>query len=439
MIGLPKTFTDFSQYESFFPPQKKWRDCFEKQIQTYLQNQDFFTKKKEEWKHFPFQKILQPDFFFGENSSSLLKDNSSPYLSPSFFISVKNGKAFPSFKPEENGISIYSWKELILSQDGLHSKIKEKILSSLKKERNPFCSLSNVLAEDGMILIIKEKLEKPLEIHYTHSNEHDQQGLNVRNFIFLENCATAQILEIFYGRTENKPLFFNIQTDCFVSKEAVLEHSRIDQAGVQDILINQLFADLAESAKACFFSLSLNAQVSRCLSDLKQSANSCSEIGGLSLLEGNKYADHRVSVVHKGQKGVSSQFYKSILFDSSKQIFRGFTSIEQKAQKSFVKQLSKNLLFGKRAFAMAFPELDITADDVQASHGAVFSPFNENKELIFYLQSRGVDIIPAFYLLLNAFIRDVFSPLQLNTKELIQSLTQEKLNSLGNEIRQSIL
>ena len=432
MTGFPKTLTDFTKHEQPFSLGKSWQNCFKKQAQSYLESQDFFSKKTEGWKYFPFPKVMGQDFVFHPAGDSLIKEESLPCFPSSLFISVRNSKAFPSFQQTKD-LFICSWKEFLLGKVKLDSKIKEKIFFTLQKQRNPFCFLNNALYTDGLILVIKKNLKQPLEIHYTQSDTNKKQGLNLRNFIFVEKQASAQILEVFHGREEKDPLFFNIQTDCFVDEKATLEHSRVDKAGDQDVLINQLFAELSKEAKACFFSLSLNAGVSRYHSELKQEEKSTSEIRGLSLLEGNKHSDHKVAVKHKGIEGISRQLYKSFLFDSAKQIFQGFVSIEKQAQRSDSNQLSQNFLFGKRAFAVAFPELDVSADNVKANHGATVSPFAENKELIFYLQSRGIDSLQAFRLILSALMEDLLSCLSSNTKKVLKMFLKTKLNSIESK------
>ena len=434
MIGFPKTLTDFSKDKQNFPLQKKWQICFEKQRQSYLSHQDFFSKKTEGWRYFPFQKVMKKDFVFGKTNPPLVKEEIFPCLSASLFISVQNGTPFPLFKKTKD-LFVCSWENFLLGEVELEPKIKEKILFTLQKQRNPFCSLSNAFYTKGLIVIIKKNLKEPLEIHYTQSDTNEQQGLNLRNFIFLEEKASAQILEVFHGRRERKPIFFNIQTDCFIDKGAKLEHSRVDKASDQDVFINQLFSHLSQTAQACFFSLSLDSGISRYHSELEQEEKSVSEIRGLSLLEGDKYADHKVAVFHKGIEGISRQLYKSFLFDSAKQVFQGFISIEKQAQRSDTNQLSKNFLFGKGAFAVAFPELDITADDVQATHGATVSPFTKNKDLIFYLQSRGIDSHQALHLVLSSLVEEVFACLQSNTQSVLKLLVKQKLDSIKNSIK----
>ena len=438
MIGFPKTLTDFSKYKQSLPSQTKWQICFERQIQSYLKSQDFFSKKTEGWKYFPFQKVMKENFVFTKMEPSFAKSVPSPCFPTSLFISVQNGKPFPLFKGTKE-LFVCSWKDFLLGEVELDSEIKEKILFTLQKQRNPFCSLSNALYTNGLILIVKKNLTHPLEIHYTQSDTTERQGLNLRNFIFVKEKASVQIMEVFHSRKEEKPLFFNIQTDCFVDEGAKLEHSRIDKAGDQDVFINQLFSQMSKASQACFFSLSLDSGISRYHSELEQAENSVSEIRGLSLLEGDKYADHKVVVLHKGIEGISRQLYKSFLFDSAKQIFQGFISIEKQAQRSDTNQLSKNFLFGKGAFAVAFPELDISADDVKATHGATVSPFTKNRDLIFYLQSRGIDFSQACHLILSGLVEKVFTCLPSNTKSVLKLMVKQKLDSMETSMKEILL
>ncbi|MDE0092436.1 MAG: SufD family Fe-S cluster assembly protein [Oligoflexia bacterium] len=276
--------------------------------------------------------------------------------------------------------------------------------------------------------MVKGHLNQPLEIHYTQSSNTKEQGLNLRNFLFVEK--KAQVVEVFYPREEKKPLFLNIQTDCFLEEKAKLEYCSVDQTSDQDVLIHHLFSNLSKYSKASIFTLCLNAGLSRWSKEIYQAEESASQIKGLSLIGGNSHTDHRVIVKHHGNSGISRQIYKSFLFDSAKHIFQGLISIEKQAKESDTSQLNKNYLFGSKAFAVAFPELDICPSDVKANHGATVSPFSENKQLIFYLKSRGIDPFLSFRMVLLSLLKETLLGLQVNSQNLIQNLIGKKISDL---------
>ena len=424
MIGFPKNLTDFSKAISFYKS-PAWREVFNEQAQSYLGNSDFSQEKKEEWRYFPFQKIIKKEFSFQKNYKET--QDSPPQISNSLLIRLKNGKAFPAFQKNKN-ISLFEWSDFLSGKALLEDSIKDKIISSLKKQRNNFCSLNNIFYPKGFIIVIKGSLNQPLEIHYTQSSSSGQQGLNLRNFIFVEK--KAQVLEFFYSREENKPLFLNVQTDCFLEEKAKLEYCSVDQTSSQDTVIHHLFSNLSKQSKAYFFSLCLKAGLSRWSKEIDQDEGSRSQVKGLSLMDGHSHTDHKVIVRHKEKSGISRQFYKSFLFDSAKHIFQGLISIEKQAGESDAGQLNKNYLFGSKAFAVAFPELDVCPSDVKAGHGATVSPFSENKQLIFYLKSRGIDPFQSFHLVLLSLVKETLSGLQGNSKNLIQNLIGQRVSAL---------
>ena len=424
MIGFPKTPTDFSKAISAYKNQV-WQNSFNQQAQSYLENFDFSREKKEEWKYFPFHRVIKKEFSF-QNSYEETQD-SLPQIPNSLLIRVKNGKAFPDFQKNKS-ISLFHWSDFLSGKALLEDSIKNQIVSALQRTRNNFCSLNNIFYPEGFIIVIKERLTQPLEIHYTQSSPSENQGLNLRNFIFIEK--KAQVVEFFYSREEEKPLFLNVQTDCFLEKKAKLEYCSVDQTSEQDTLIHHLFSNLSKQSKAYFFSICLKAGLSRWSKEICQDEKSQSQIKGLSLMNGDSHTDHKVTVRHKGKNGISQQLYKSFLFDSAKHIFQGLISIEKQAEESDTSQLNKNYLFGSKTFAVAFPELDICPSNVKASHGATVSPFSQNQEMIFYLKSRGVDPFQSFHLILLSLVKETLSGLQDNSKSLIQSLISQRVSVL---------
>ena len=428
MIGFPKTQADFSKVISSYKDQA-WQEVFNQQAQSYLKNSDFSQEKKEEWKYFPFQKVIKKDFKF-QNNYEETQDN-QPQVPNSLLIRVKNGKAFPAFKKNKN-ISLFHWRDFLNGKVLLEDSIKNQIISALQRTRNNFCSLNNIFYPEGFIIVIKDYLNQPIEIHYTQSSQAEEQGLNLRNFIFIEK--KAQVLESFYSREEEKPLFLNVQTDCFLEEKAKLEYCSVDQTSSQSVLVHHLFSNLSKQSKAYFFSLCLKAGLSRWSKEICQAEESRSQIKGLSLMEGNSHTDHKVIVRHKGKNGISRQTYKSFLFDSAKHIFQGLISIEKQADESDTSQLNKNYLFGSKAFAVAFPELDICPSNVKAEHGATVSPFSENKEMIFYLKSRGIDPFQSVHLVLLSLVQETLSGLPANSKKLIQDLIGQRVSELEKNL-----
>ena len=87
--------------------------------------------------------------------------------------------------------------------------------------------------------------------------------------------------------------------------------------------------------------------------------------------------------------------------------FRGRIRVEQSAQQTDSEQLSRTILLSDHARIWATPSLEIIADDVQCTHGATVSDLSE--EELFYLRSRGLDMITSRNLLMYAFVEEIGS------------------------------
>ena len=74
------------------------------------------------------------------------------------------------------------------------------------------------------------------------------------------------------------------------------------------------------------------------------------------------------------------------------------------------------------------PQLEIYADDVKCSHGSTTGKLN--KDAIFYLRSRGLDLKSARELLLNGFVNDIIE--QVKNKD-IKYMLNKNINIWLNE------
>ena len=125
-------------------------------------------------------------------------------------------------------------------------------------------------------------------------------------------------------------------------------------------------------------------------------------IRGVGLLKGKEHVDTTLLIEHaKGHCGSREQF-KTVLDDESHGVFQGKIVVQPHAQKTDAKMLTRALLLSEEAEADNKPELEIFADDVVCGHGATAGALDRN--LKFYLMSRGISEAEAEALLVQAFI-----------------------------------
>ena len=149
------------------------------------------------------------------------------------------------------------------------------------------------------------------------------------------------------------------------------------------------------------------------------------EIYALAYLHGEEKVTTETHVLHSIGGGSSNQLIKFVLDDNSRGHFVGDLKIVPDAQKTEAHQTNRNLLLSDTAEMRTQPQLEIYADDVQATHGASTGQLDETA--LFYMQQRGIDKKKARQLLVNAFMKEVLDKIP-------NSLVPQSLTPLLNSI-----
>ena len=92
---------------------------------------------------------------------------------------------------------------------------------------------------------------------------------------------------------------------------------------------------------------------------------------------------------HKAPDTTSNLLVKSVLSGSSEIFYEGSILVDLCAQKTDAYQRNENLLLDEHTHATSSPALEILANDVRCTHGAVVKTLDENE--LWYLATRGID------------------------------------------------
>ncbi|AMA64678.1 FeS cluster assembly protein SufD [Candidatus Arsenophonus lipoptenae] len=133
--------------------------------------------------------------------------------------------------------------------------------------------------------------------------------------------------------------------------------------------------------------------------------NSRIELNSLLLPKNKEIFDTRTYLEHNQPFCKSRQLHKTIAIDESKAIFNGMIKVSPIALKTDGKMTNNNLLFGKKAEINTKPQLEIYADDVQCSHGAIVGNIDDAQ--LFYLRSRGINVNYAKHIIMVSFTSEI--------------------------------
>lgn len=148
--------------------------------------------------------------------------------------------------------------------------------------------------------------------------------------------------------------------------------------------------------------------------------NAQAHIKGLYILHGAHQLVLETKQLHQAAHTVSTCTIKGILYDKSYAQYRGTIYVEPQAHHTIAKQLNKNILLSCQARAQSVPSLEVLTKQVQCSHGSAVG--NLDKEVMFYMQARGLSESQAQRILLQGFVSEIMDAMPANMVEQIKEL-----------------
>ena len=410
-----------------------WMDAEKKtSFKKFLKN-GFPTKKLESWKFTDVNNILnkkkfQP-FIKKEDEKKINIKNNQFYQKNSITIIFNNGSVNIK-KNFSKDLEVSS----ILESFKLKSKETKKLIKKHNVERtDSILDLNNAFLNDGIIIKIKKgvKLDNPISIFFYNSKKLKDILINNRVYILLEEEAEAEIVEIFLS-DENASYWNNIHTFIELKEKSKLNHYKIQLESSESVHFSSTNLDCKKSSIYNGFLLSLGGLVSRMetTGSINESKIECNVKG---LYIGKKSQVHEITnlMQHKHAQSKSNQHVKGILDNASKGIFQGKVKVFQDAQKTNAYQFNQNLLLSENAEVNTKPELEIYADDVKCSHGVTTGELD--KEMLFYLRSRGLTLDESRNLLIEGFINELME--DIKNKEIKRKLLITSKNWLKKELK----
>jgi Fe-S cluster assembly protein SufD len=131
---------------------------------------------------------------------------------------------------------------------------------------------------------------------------------------------------------------------------------------------------------------------------------------GIVDVDGRQHVDFQTLQEHSGDATRSDLVIHNALRDRSSANFTGLIRINKSARQTESSQEQKNILLSDSAKADSDPKLEILNNDViRCTHGAAVGPVDS--EMIFYLQSRGLERLAAEQLIVDGFFKSTLSRL----------------------------
>jgi Fe-S cluster assembly protein SufD len=269
----------------------------------------------------------------------------------------------------------------------------------------PVYALNSAFVTDGAALRIHAhaELSRPLEIVNVFAGT--EPGLQtLRHQISVGAGAKATLLMTFAG-PDGIAYQTNAVTELQIAQGAHLRLVTAQEEGDQAIHLALLAPRLSGDVTFEPFLYAAGSHVAR--SEIRMAfENAGSQVGmrGATIGRGSQHLDTTLVVNHSAPHCGGQEYFKAAMAGESQGVFQGKIIVERGAQKTDSKMMSRALLLSEEAEFFNKPELEIFADDVVCGHGATCGQID--KDMLFFLRSRGIEAAEAERMLVIAFLNE---------------------------------
>jgi Fe-S cluster assembly protein SufD len=298
-----------------------------------------------------------------------------------------------------------------------HPQLVERHYGAVVAEGEKFAAGNAARWDDGVFLHVAAGVEvdTPLRARLDVAGERTAQYY--RALIVLEPGARATFVEEF---TSDAAGYLNVVVELVVGDGAKLEYVTIQEHEHGTRQFGTHRATVGRDAELDWVAIGLGgtrakSRMESYLAD--QGANV--KVTGAYFLRESEHADYDTTQEHAAPNTTSDLFFKGVLADSARAVWRGVIRVDKGAQRTDAYQENRNLLLSREAHADSIPGLEIEANDVRCTHGATVGQID--KMQLFYLMSRGLSRAQAEQLIVRGFFQPILD--RIESAEVRESLS----------------
>ena len=376
-----------------------------------LQDCELPAKGSENYETIDLGALLAPDY--GINLARINIDVNSrapfqcgvPNMTSAIFFFRNDiyGEASGARESLPEGVYVGSLKKFCEE----YPELAGRYYSSIADLRNPLVALNTLLAQDGIVIWVKEgvKLEKPVQIVGILENGMPLMALR-RLLVIAEKDSEIKILVCDHTQTDNVNFLNLIVSEVVAEESSNVELCVMEESSEKTTRLSSAYVRQGRDSHVSAVGITLYNGVTRNEYFCSFSGeNAHLRLGGMAIEDCERKIDSYSLVEHTLPGCHTEELFKYVADDNSVATFSGLIKVEKGASKTEAYQSNRNIIGNEGARVYSKPTLEIYEDDVKCSHGSATGQLDPMQ--IFYMRTRGLSEEQARFLLKQAFMADV--------------------------------
>ena len=358
-------------------------------------------RKVEAWRYTPLKRLEALDLDLpGSASTDASGRLAEGLLAEAPSIDFIDGNLVTGTGELPRGVSVFTLAEAVEKFEDPIRALAEAV--PVDGPAQAFNAINTAFIHQGAVIRIESGADAgTLQLRFAASEEAKSRLVPCRIMVLMEAGSRLELVEQ-HLQDASSPAALNVLLQSQLAASADLEHVRVQEMSEDAVLLTSTRIEQAAESRYRYRGFDLGGGLVRHEVNVNLAGNGArADLAGAWVLDGRRHCDTHVAVEHTAPDCSSEQFFRGVLGGRSRGVFNGRALIREGADGSSVRQSNANLLLSPLAEMDTKPELEIYADEVEASHGATVGQLDEIA--IFYLRTRGLSEAHARHLLTSAF------------------------------------
>jgi Fe-S cluster assembly protein SufD len=289
----------------------------------------------------------------------------------------------------------------------LAARIEKHFASVVQPESDKFTALHYAFFNVGVVVYVPRGALVKEPIWITHDFEGAGRTPLVHTLLLAEDGSEVTLVEDYRG---GSGLASGV-VEQVVGANAHVRYVQLQRWSPELWSFSWQRAHLAQDASLRTLNVALGARTARnTVQVMLDGRGAQADLLGVVDGHGRQYVDFQTLQEHSGNATRSDLIIHNALRDRSSANFTGLIRINKSAHQTESSQEQKNILLSESSKADSDPKLEILNNDViRCTHGAAVGPVDQ--EMVFYLESRGLDRASAEQLIVEGFFQSTLRKL----------------------------
>ena len=286
-----------------------------------------------------------------------------------------------------------------LSEEEFEKSRKENQISN---KNHPLIKLIEKTIKNPQYIKVSGNPEEALLLHLDEKTDSD--NTIAKHIIQTEEGSNSTIVIVYSSDSSDKEKCQLVQSQINVGKDSHLTLIKVQLLGNKTLQLDDTSFVCGQHSKVDFIQIELGgnhidsgiyADLQGNYSDIKTHVS--------YLFKDNQFLDMNHWVVQHGKRTKCDMYVDGTLKDQAQKIYRGTIDLQKGCSGSTGNEMENTLTLSPKVVNKSMPNILCLEDDIAAEHGATIGKLS--KEVLFYMESRGIDEVTAQKIIARAKIQ----------------------------------